>query len=112
MPLQSSLDTYFGSGLLDGSLNMRAGIMWPFVSQRSKGIFLEEGKGQLGGEELGWGLRVWGGRGGGHRRNVWPWGHEMKRRQGLHKGTGCPMYSGWGLIQLGGLGSSGKGLWE
>ena len=33
------------SGLLDGSLNMRAGIMWPFVSQRSKVIFLEEGKG-------------------------------------------------------------------
>ena len=68
------------SGLLDGSLNMRAGIMWPFVSQRSKVIFLEEGKGQLGGEELGWGLRVCGGWGGGHRRNVWPWGHEMKNR--------------------------------
>ena len=53
MPLQSSLDTYFGSGLLDGCINMQAGITWPFVSQRSKARFLEEGKGQQGGEELG-----------------------------------------------------------
>ena len=29
-----------------------AGITWPFVSQRSKVRFLEEGKGQQGGEEF------------------------------------------------------------
>ena len=58
------------------------------------------GRGQRAAGRRGVGLRfegvlVAGGRGEGHHRNVWPWGHEMSR-QSLHKGTGCSMHSGSG----------------
>ena len=83
--LQGSLDTYFGSGLLNGSANMFAGVTWSFVGQRSKVSFLEVDKRQLGAEELGWAEgevgargRAYLPRGEGHPRNFWPWAHEVK----------------------------------